>query len=122
MNTIERIHKPTREVFERNFFSPPKPCIITGAMDNWKALSLWKLDYLKATIGDKVVPCRESSSEYFVNNYNGSQNIKHKSIKIFQFLDWLIWEQSPKFFDWLMPERASKKYYVTGLDIPKYLP
>ncbi len=121
MNKIERIHKPTREDFERNFLYLLKPCIITGAMDNWKALSVWKLDYFKSIIGDKVVLCRESDSDYFVN-YNGCHITKQKNIKMSAFIEWLMWEQSPELWDWLKPKISSKRYYLTSLNIPTYFP
>ena len=121
MNKIERIHKPTKEDFERNFFCPLKPCIITGATNNWKALTLWKLDYLNSLIGDKIVHCRESDSDYF-ENYNGSHINKHKNIKMSVFIEWLMLEQSREFWDWFRPEISSKRYYLTSSNIPTDFP
>ena len=63
INTVERVYRPTREDFENNFFLPQKPCVITGTMDNWKALSLWSTDYLKFTLGSKRAPFHVSSSK-----------------------------------------------------------
>ena len=48
---IERIDRPTPEEFKKNFFSCKKPVIITGKMENWKALSLWTPDYLNNAAG-----------------------------------------------------------------------
>ncbi len=52
---VERIERPSPEFFHQHFVSGSRPVIITGAMNQWSALSLWTLDYLKATVGEVIV-------------------------------------------------------------------
>lgn len=116
IDTIERIYRPTKEEFESNFFSPQRPCVITGAMDRWKALSLWTVDYLPSTIGNKYVPCRVSSSSYF-DNYQ-----QRERIKLSVFFNWLMSETSSQFFNWSGLKPDAKKYFVGSLNIQTLFP
>ncbi|XP_022784782.1 bifunctional arginine demethylase and lysyl-hydroxylase JMJD6-like [Stylophora pistillata] len=39
--TIPKIHKPSKEEFTEKCMKPGQACIITGMMDNWKAMNKW---------------------------------------------------------------------------------
>ena len=43
---------PTPLEFHRNFVSPNIPCVITGALEHWRARELWTPEYLRETMGD----------------------------------------------------------------------
>jgi [protein]-arginine 3-hydroxylase / protease len=116
IDTVERVHKPTREYFESNFFLPQKPCVITGAMDNWKAFSLWSIDYLKLNIGSKSAFCHVSSSDYFGKFY------QIERINLSEFFDWLISEKPSNYSEELLTDKFSKNYFLTSLDIPNICP
>ena len=62
---IERIEKPTLEFFQKYISDFRKPVIITGAINNWKALSLWNADYLNTALGDKKVNVAVSKTKTF---------------------------------------------------------
>lgn len=111
---IARIHKPTREEFEQHFLSPQKPCVITGAIDDWRALSAWTINYLKTKIGDTIVPCRVSHNDYF-DNYHA-----HKHIKLAVFLDWILANEQQNAWDVIFQKKNKTKYFVGSLDIPSY--
>ena len=55
MDEIERIDKPTQQVVEACVASG-KPFIFNGLIDDWKAISLWNLDYLNSVAGDRHLP------------------------------------------------------------------
>ena len=42
---VERRHKPSRDEFLAEYYSPNRPVIITGMMDDWPAMRKWSLDY-----------------------------------------------------------------------------
>jgi hypothetical protein len=46
---------PTPLQFHRNFVSPNIPCVITGALEHWRARELWTPEYLRETMGDAMV-------------------------------------------------------------------
>jgi len=41
-----RVHSPSPLEFARDFVHQNRPCVITGAMDEWPAMSKWTDDYL----------------------------------------------------------------------------
>lgn len=42
--TIPKIHKPSKEEFTKKCMEPGKACIITGMMDDWKAMTNWRFE------------------------------------------------------------------------------
>jgi hypothetical protein len=80
---VERVHKPSRQEFLDRFYSQNTPCIITGAIDDWPALTKWDGDYLKERCGDKVVEVqanRESDDDYEVNSEKLKQQMAFSEI------------------------------------------
>lgn len=68
---IERRHRPTRDEFLREYYASNRPVIITGAMDDWPAMTKWSLDYFAATCGDREVDVqmrRNSAPNYEINS------------------------------------------------------
>eukprot|EP01132_Coremiostelium_polycephalum_P004854 gene4854-6050_t len=56
VNEIERIEKPTPLEFYREYVSQNKPVIITGVLNDWKALKLWSSnEYLRNLMKDEEV-------------------------------------------------------------------
>ncbi len=68
---IERIEKPTSEFLQQYISTSRKPVIITGAMSNWKACSLWTDDYLDAAVGNTKVAIRVSQNPAFRGDPEG---------------------------------------------------
>lgn len=108
---IERIDQPTREVFQRNFLSPRRPVIITGAMNGWNALSLWTVDYLNGVVGHTQVDISISQNRIFTGNLEeGFANLRQK-MKFIEFIKLL---QKDKLTD--------NYYYLQQQSIPTDLP
>ncbi|KAJ7548776.1 hypothetical protein O6H91_07G026400 [Diphasiastrum complanatum] len=60
---IDRLEGPLVPIrFLREYVMPGKPCIITGAVNHWKALQLWSNHYLASVLRDQDV------SIYFTPN------------------------------------------------------
>eukprot|EP00960_Hanusia_phi_P060733 764604-Hanusia_phi.AAC.2 len=47
-----RVVKPTALEFLRNFVLPNRPCVITGAIEDWPARRQWTNEYLADKLGD----------------------------------------------------------------------
>ncbi len=65
------VHKPSREQFLHEFYSTNRPVLIQGAMDDWPAMKLWTMEYLKEKFGDKTVEVqmgRNSDANYEINS------------------------------------------------------
>lgn len=116
MLNIERIHNPSKQEFIEEFFKTQKPCIISGSIDNWSALELWNIEYLRTKIGHKLVRCRISDNSYF-DNYQ-----RHEPVKLANFFDWIVSEQNSEFFQIFRGKISTKQYFVGSLDISSYFP
>jgi lysine-specific demethylase 8 len=54
-NTIERLHAPPRERFEREYLNRNTPVILTGVAEHWGAMRKWDVDYLERVAGESEV-------------------------------------------------------------------
>ena len=76
--TVERKSDVSREEFLREYYSRNRPVILTGLMHNWKALSLWTPEYLKANYGSETVEFtaeRDSDPKYELNIENHNRKV-----------------------------------------------
>jgi hypothetical protein len=67
---IERIFRPSRDVFFREFVRENKPVILAGMMTEWPAMTLWRRDYLKEVFGGadiEVMGGRDGDMRYEPN-------------------------------------------------------
>ena len=49
--TIDRLHKPTKDQFMKNYAELGKPVIITGVMDDWEAMKYWNFEEIGKRYG-----------------------------------------------------------------------
>ncbi|MEC4812263.1 MAG: cupin-like domain-containing protein [Scytonema sp. PMC 1069.18] len=110
-NQIERIHKPTPEEFKKNILSSRKPVIITGKMSDWKALSLWSVDYLNTVVGNKEVDIHISKDKIFNVNPEAGFTINSKKMKFRDLIDWI-----------LQKKRTHEHYYLQQKPITIFFP
>jgi len=61
LTPIDRVDRITKDDFVNNYLNKRKPLVIRKASESWPALKKWTFDYLKETVGDKVVPLYDSS-------------------------------------------------------------
>jgi hypothetical protein len=61
LSPIDRIDDISKTDFINNYLKPRKPLVITKATETWPALQKWTFDYLKDTVGERVVPLYDSS-------------------------------------------------------------
>ncbi|QDL09655.1 cupin-like domain-containing protein [Brasilonema octagenarum UFV-E1] len=86
---IERIHKPSLENFKHTVLSYKYPVIFTGIVAEWKAFSLWSLDYLNSVLGEKKINARVSDHQIFT--YDSEAGIyPSKKMKFTDFTDWIV--------------------------------
>ncbi|HZM01120.1 MAG TPA: cupin-like domain-containing protein [Planctomycetota bacterium] len=50
---VERVHRPPLERFVEDYLRPQRPVVLTGAIDDWPALTRWDQDYLRRSVGDR---------------------------------------------------------------------
>jgi len=61
LSPIDVVNEISKEDFEKNYLKPRKPLIIKNMAKNWPAYEKWDLDYMKAVVGDQIVPLYDSS-------------------------------------------------------------
>ncbi|MEW6736320.1 MAG: cupin-like domain-containing protein [Acidobacteriota bacterium] len=97
---IERIELPTVEEFQNRFALVDKPVIITKAMQNWKALKLWTIEYLNNSLATIPVQVGVSSDGIF----RGDPKDGFKNIKKMLFNEYIELISSPN--------QTDNKYYL----------
>src|SRR5437764_12619279 len=98
---IERVERPSPERFYRAFVLADKPVIITGAMEEWKARSLWTIDYLKERLGRKQVTVLVSPDGVFNGDPVKGYSEKRKHMGFDDYLDLI-----------LQTSNGKEKYYL----------
>lgn len=99
---IGRVHNPTREEFDREFVQKRKPVIITGVADQWRAMSEWTPDYLKATAGQAEVDVHFSEKGNFHRWYTEPEKRTDLKMKFGDMIDIMRG-----------PAETANKYYMT---------
>ena len=87
---IERIHKPTLDDFKHIVLSSKHPVIFTGIVAEWKAFSLWSLDYLNTVLGNKEITARASDNKIFTFDPEVGFTYPTKKMKFTDFTDWIV--------------------------------
>jgi hypothetical protein len=54
--TVPRLHRPDVGDFRRRFENARQPVVITGVMDDWKAMQHWSPAYFAQHLGDTHIP------------------------------------------------------------------
>ncbi len=87
-HTVNRQFFLSKTDFFEGFYAQNKPVILTGIMNNWKALKLWNLAYFKQYYGTATVEVqanRNSDPDYELNVE------KHrKQVLLKDYIDWII--------------------------------
>ncbi|MFD1630635.1 cupin-like domain-containing protein [Pseudopedobacter beijingensis] len=61
LKPIDRVDQISKEDFIKNYLIPRKPLVIKDMTKTWPALEKWTFEYIKETVGDKIVPLYDSS-------------------------------------------------------------
>ena len=62
---VERIERPNRDDFYNNYVLPGKPVVISGAVNEWRAISSWSIDHFKSIAGNSEIRVEISPTNYF---------------------------------------------------------
>jgi hypothetical protein len=108
---IERVERPTLEIFQQKYFTRSRPVIISGMMDDWKALSLWNAAYFKSVLGHLTTSVAASPTVTF--NGHPKQGFSGLSEKM----------EVGKYIDLISNGGlVDKKYYLQQKSIDKQFP
>ena len=117
---VDRRDQLSVREFRREYLYPGRPVVITNAIEDWKARSLWTLDYFRSRYADTSIPLSKYEGAHYrveavetasLGSFIGS--IEHNDFTTYPYYirdDWRIFVthkelmgdyQIPKyFFDW----------------------
>jgi len=85
LQDIPRVKTITKEAFLKNYFKPQKPVVIEQYIEDWPAYHKWSLDYMKETVGDKIVPLYDDRPV----DYKDGFNEPHAKMRMSDYIDLL---------------------------------
>jgi hypothetical protein len=85
LQDIPRVPTITKEEFLRDYFKPQKPVVIERYIEDWPAYSKWSLEYMKATVGEKIVPLYDDRPV----DYKDGFNEPHATMRMHEYIDLL---------------------------------
>ena len=85
LQDIPRVKTITKEDFIKHYFKPQKPVVIERYIEDWPAYEKWSLDYMKETVGDKIVPLYDDRPV----DYKDGFNEPHAKMKMSEYIDLL---------------------------------
>ncbi|KAK6645095.1 hypothetical protein RUM43_001371 [Polyplax serrata] len=89
-NELETLPCPSVEYFRKNHFTQNRPVKLTGCIDHWPALNLWKdLDYIVKKAGCRTVPIE-------IGKHYADESYSQKLMKISDFVKDFIREDAEK--------------------------
>ncbi|MFL9458794.1 cupin-like domain-containing protein [Tolypothrix bouteillei VB521301_2] len=123
VNKIERIHNPTPEEFKRATLSYRQPVIVTGKIAEWKAFSLWSIDYLNKVVGNKEINVNISKNKIFTFDPETEDTFPSTKMQFTEFTDWINQEKKDEQYYYLQqqPIEISFPELFPDVEIPNYL-
>ncbi|MCP4882848.1 MAG: cupin-like domain-containing protein [Flavobacteriales bacterium] len=82
---IDRVKNISKSEFVQNYVKPQIPVVIENLIDDWPAAGKWDFDYIKAKVGDKVVPLYDDRPV----DYKDGFNEPHATMKMSAYIDLL---------------------------------
>ena len=77
--SVERRGGVSRAELLERYYAANRPVVLTGAIDDWPALSRWGPEYFKATCGEALVEImsgRSRDPRYEINAYDHKQEVR----------------------------------------------
>jgi hypothetical protein len=108
---IPRLERPSVEQFQREYVARDRPVILSGAMQGWRALSAWDLDYLRACLGAVNVNVNLSPDGAFKGDPETGYAGRSTSMPFSDYVDLLR----------STPEPTRRGYYLQQTSIPGQL-
>jgi len=82
---VPRVPKLSRQEFLDNYYALNRPVVMTGAMDNWPAMTRWTSTELKRRCGDRIVSVQANRDEDA--NYEENSGKLRSQMTFAEFVD-----------------------------------
>ena len=94
VESVERVANISAEAFERDYYEPERPVILTGKMSSWRAMREWTPQTLKQIFGDSVLHASlDLPTDEAPGNYKWTDHTKW--MKVSEFVDILLKSERP---------------------------
>jgi Cupin-like domain len=108
---IDRLQRPSIDYFKRHYVDKHRPCIVSGYLDDWKALTAWTPDYLRNAIGHHQVSVSRTAGDRSVFTDDV------KKVEKMTFAQFLDVDRSPSApFKYMMMQRAMERQFPELMD------
>ncbi len=87
LEAIPKIDRISFDDFHKTYVKNQKPVVIKNFINEWDALTKWKLDYIKEVGGDKLVPLYDNREK--INTSKKKFNEPHLHMKLGEYVDLL---------------------------------
>jgi len=87
LEAIPKLDRISFDDFYNTYVKNQKPVVVSHFIDDWNAMSKWKLDYIKKIGGDKTVPLYDNREK--VNTSKKKFNEPHLHMKLADYVDLL---------------------------------
>jgi lysine-specific demethylase 8 len=109
---IDRVERPSPDVFYRKYVSQNRPAIITGLADRWSASSVWTPEYFRSAFpGIKVTQNVWDGIQTSTDPAHYLANYEYQETLLGDFIDRVLASRSPE-----------KMYYLTQFPIFDSIP
>ncbi|KAL6042699.1 jmjC domain-containing protein 5 isoform X2 [Balamuthia mandrillaris] len=105
---VPRLEQPSVELFLKEYWRKGKPVVITGALENWPALSKWNLDGLKEELKGFNVEVRQNTN---TKEYRQGHSFAPRKMKFEEYVD-----------DLQSGAKASRNRYMAVQNVKKTFP
>ena len=85
LENIDRVGNISKKDFFKNYVKPQKPVVIENLIEDWPAFKNWNLEYMKAVVGDKIVPLYDDRPVDYKDVFNQA----HAEMKMSDYIDLL---------------------------------
>jgi hypothetical protein len=95
---VERIERPNKDDFYNHYVLPGKPVVISGAINEWSAVSSWSIDHFKSIAGNTEIRVEISPTNYFPPVHDKPVNLSSSRIEKMTFGQYIdrITSERPK--------------------------
>ncbi|WP_353931421.1 cupin-like domain-containing protein [Okeanomitos corallinicola TIOX110] len=124
VNSIARIHKPTKQEFKQATQAYSKPVIITGKIEEWKAFHSWSLDYLNGVVGDKELDINISNkNKIFTFDPDTGDTLSSTKMQFSEFTNWITQENKSDQYYYLQqnPIKLMFPELLPDIEVPDYI-
>jgi len=109
--TVPRLHRPSVDEFRNRFEKRAQPVVITGVMDDWKAMQRWSPDYFAQHLADAELVVSTSDEDLPDDGPITPALLNRMRIIKMKMREYLV-----------RMEERNRRFYASGVPLKPHLP